>query len=53
LSTTLRDKLAMYICYGQKIMNHALNGWSVQHETEKKNEKTGAFYYPDVVYDKL
>lgn len=49
----LKNALAMYISFGQKIMNHALNDWVVQHETEKKNGKTGPFYYPDSVYDKL
>lgn len=49
----LKKELAMYINFGQKIMNHALNSWTVQHETEKKKGYTGPFYYPDAVYDKL
>jgi hypothetical protein len=49
----LKNELAMYINFGQKIMNHALNGWTVQHFTEKKNGNTGPFYYPDSVYNSL
>ncbi|MDP4267813.1 MAG: TIR domain-containing protein [Bacteroidota bacterium] len=49
----LKNELAMYISYGQKIMNLALNSWPAQHEIEKKNGKAGPFYYPDTIYNKL
>jgi hypothetical protein len=49
----LKPDLAMYINFGQKIMNYALNHWPAQHETEKRNGKKGPFYYPDKVYDSL
>ena len=39
----LKKELAMYLNFGQKIMNHALNGWTVQHETEKKAERRDRF----------
>lgn len=49
----IRDELAMFINYGQKIMNYALNNWPTQYELEKRNNKRGSFYYPETVYDKL
>lgn len=49
----LRDKLAIHIPYGQKIMNHALNNWPSSHSSHKSNGDTGAYYYKDSVYDNL
>jgi hypothetical protein len=49
----LKPDLAMYINFGQKIMNYALNNWPKQHETEKRNGEKGPFYYPDKIYDSL
>jgi hypothetical protein len=49
----LRNKLAMFINFGHKIINYALNYWTVQHYTEKANGKSIDFYYPDSVYQNL
>jgi sugar-specific transcriptional regulator TrmB len=49
----LNEKLAMHIAFGQKIMNFSLNNWPSQHTTEKKNGKSGAFYYRDEIYSNL
>ena len=49
----LRNDLAMFVSFGQKIMNYALNHWPSQHHIEKKNGKSGAFYYPDNIYNAL
>ena len=49
----LRNDLAMFTNFGHKIINYALNHWTVQHYTEKANGKSGSFYYPDSVYEKL
>jgi hypothetical protein len=46
----LRDKLAIYIPYGQKIMNYALNNWPANHAKHKSDGKTGPFYFVDSVY---
>jgi hypothetical protein len=49
----MRDHLILYIPYGQKILNYALNHWPNSYYTHKKNGETGPYYYPDEVYDKL
>lgn len=49
----LRDKLAVYVPFGQKIINHALNDWPNAHIQYKKEGKSGDYYYYDWVYDKL
>jgi hypothetical protein len=49
----LKDKLAIHIPFGQKIMDFALNKWTEWHYTHKKNGKTGPFHYNDSVYESL
>lgn len=49
----LKDKLAIHIPFGQKIMDFALNNWPEQHYTNRRNGKTGPFHYKDSVYDNL
>ncbi|MBE9468505.1 MAG: TIR domain-containing protein [Bacteroidetes bacterium] len=49
----LKDKLAMHIAFGQKIMDFALNNWPSQHTTERAKGKTWSFHYPDKIYDEL
>lgn len=49
----LRDKLAVYVPFGQKIINHALNDWPNAHVQYKKDGESGDYYYYDWVYDKL
>lgn len=49
----LRDELAIYIPYGQKIMDWALNDWPSSHVQNKKEGKSGPFYYYDHVYENL
>lgn len=49
----LRDKLAIHIPFGQKIMNYALNNWPASHAKHKLEGKTEAFHYVDSVYRDL
>ena len=49
----LKPDLAIYISFGQKIMNHALNHWPASHVAHKRDGKTGPFYYLDSVYKSL
>lgn len=49
----LRDKLVVHVSFGQKIINHALNNWTVQHYKERNNKNTGPFYYSDAAYQSL
>lgn len=49
----LKDKLAIHIPFGQKIIDYALNNWPSSHESHRKNGDTGAYRYKDSVYTKL
>jgi len=49
----LRDKLAIHIPYGQKIIDYALNQWPSSHASHRKNDDTGAYKYKESVYKKL
>jgi hypothetical protein len=49
----LKKELAIYIPFGQKIMNYALNDWPASHERLKKQKETGPYYYYDSVYNAL
>ncbi|ELY2010071.1 TIR domain-containing protein [Flavobacterium psychrophilum] len=49
----LKDKLAIHIPFGQKIMNYALNNWPSSSANHKKNGDTGAYTYKDSVYTEL
>jgi hypothetical protein len=49
----LKNELAIYIPFGQKIMNYALNDWPLSHEGLKRENKTGPYYYYDNVYNSL
>ena len=48
----LKDKLALHISFNQKIMNLALNSWPNNFKKHKKDGKTGAFYYPEEIYER-
>lgn len=49
----LRSELAIFVPFGQKIINHALNNWPASHAQYRKEGKSGWFYYYDHVYDSL
>jgi len=49
----LNGDLAVFIPFGQKILDHALNNWVSSHAQLKKEGKTGAYYYEDTVYNNL
>ena len=49
----LKEELAIYIPFGQKIMNYALNNWPASHSNHKSNGDSGAYSYKDSVYEKL
>ncbi len=49
----LKDKLAIHVAFGQKIIGYALESWTLEHYTQKKNGKSGPFYYEDEVYNLL
>jgi hypothetical protein len=49
----LKDELAIYIPFGQKIIDYALNNWPSSHANHKKNGDTGAYHYKASVYKEL
>lgn len=46
----LRDKLAIHISFGQKIMDYALNNWPNSHTAHRKALETGPYHYTDSLY---
>jgi hypothetical protein len=49
----LKNTLAIHIPFGCKIMQYALENWPDEHYLYQKNNKCGAYYYKDNVYEKL
>lgn len=49
----LKKELAIYIPFGQKIIDYALNNWPSSHTTHKSNGDSGPYQYNKSVYDKL
>jgi len=49
----LKDELAIYVPFGQKIIDYALNNWPSSHSSHKSNGDTGAYYYKKEVYEQL
>jgi hypothetical protein len=49
----MRDELAIYVPFGQKTINMALNDWPSSHSSYKKDGKSGPYYYYDHVYNNL
>ena len=49
----LNGELAIFIAYGQKILNYALNHWPDSHTKHRKNNETGPYSYKDSVYSDL
>jgi hypothetical protein len=49
----VRDELAVHISFNAAIMQHALDNWPGSHESLRKQEKTGPYYYKTEVYGGL
>jgi hypothetical protein len=50
---TIRDELAMYVPFGSKIVQYAMESWPDKHSLYSVAGKKGAYRYTDAVYDKL
>ena len=50
---SLDGALSIFIPFGSKIMQHALEHWPSSDATYRKEGKEGAYYYNDSVYNKL
>ena len=49
----LKDKLAIHIPLGQKIMNYTLNNWAASHHKHKSEGKISPYQYNESVYTDL
>ena len=49
----LKNELAIYIPFGQKIINYTLNNWPESHTKKLANNDLGSYNYNKSVYDKL
>jgi hypothetical protein len=50
---TIRDQLAMYVPFGPKIVEYALEYWPDEHVEYRREGRTGPFYYVDSIYSSL
>jgi hypothetical protein len=46
----IRDELALFVPFGQKIVAHAMDFWPDQHRTLRRENKSGSYYLADDVY---
>ena len=49
----LKDELTIYIPFGQKIIDYALNNWPSIHSSCKSKGNIEAYHYKKEVYDRL
>jgi hypothetical protein len=49
----LQNKLAVFIPFGQKILNYALNHWPASHESHRNANEISTYKYPDSLYNGL
>lgn len=51
--SSLKGQLAIFVPYGKRIMQYALENWPESHYKYSKEGKKAHYYYPNSVYDKL
>lgn len=49
----IRDELVMYVPFGQKIIQFAMDNWPESDAKHRKDGESGPHYYIDSVYNKL
>lgn len=49
----LRDTLAIYVPFNEKIITYAMKNWPADHAARHKNGESGHFIYNDSVYKSL
>jgi hypothetical protein len=50
---TIKSELAVYVPFGQKIIQHAMDNWPASDAGYRKEGKAGPYYYNDDVYKSL
>lgn len=51
--TAITGELAIYVPFGAKIIEYAMQNWPSSHASFKSSGKTGAYHYEDGVYKSL
>lgn len=49
----LVDELSVHVSFNQKIIEYAINNWPNSDASYKLDNKTGAFYYKELIYKQL
>ncbi len=49
----IRDKLAIHISFNARILQHALETWSGNHNSLKQQGRSGPYYYKQNIYTSL
>jgi len=49
----IRDELAIYVPFGQKIIAYAMENWPDSHAKYRREGKSGPYHYVDSVYQSL
>lgn len=50
---TIRDELVMYVPFGAKIIEYAMEHWPASHAKHRGNKEGGAYHYLESVYQGL
>jgi|SRR5690348_4734132 len=50
---TIKSELAVYVPFGHKIIQHAMDNWPASDAGYRKEGKAGPYYYNDDVYKSL
>lgn len=50
---TIRDELAVYVPFGAKIVEYAMQNWPTNHHAYKKEGKSGPYHYTEQTYKNL
>lgn len=50
---TIRAELAIYVPFGQKIIEHAMAKWPTSHANHRAKGETGPYFYKDATYKSL
>lgn len=51
--SAIQNELALFVPFGAKIIEYAMDNWPTSHAARKVKGETGAFYYNDKVYESL
>ena len=49
----MRDTLAIYVPFNEKVITYALKDWPTSHAIYSRNRKTGPYRYKDEIYKSL